>query len=41
MVIATWVSGRKRSKTYGKGYDSSGMHNISNFPENRSLRERC
>jgi hypothetical protein len=33
------VSGRNRSKAYGKGYDSSVMHHISNFPEKKSLRE--
>ena len=35
------VSGRSRSKTYGKGYDSSVMHHMSNFPNKASLRESC
>ena len=33
------VSGRSCSKTYGKGYDSSVMRHISDFPEKVPLRE--
>jgi hypothetical protein len=36
-----WVSGRSRSKTYGKGYDSFVMRHRSDFPKKGSLRESC
>src|SRR5262249_50798563 len=39
--IAPRVSGRSRSKTYGKGYDSFVMRHRSDFPKKGSLRESC